>query len=82
MKLYFRDYEDMADACQSAGVGPAQRHAGLDPRGSVPRSRSAPDDLHSPTCDRRHFSSAVKTPSQVCGGASIWNRAIRRRYRS
>ena len=31
---------------------------------------------------RHYFSSAVKTPSQFCGGASIWNCAIRRRYRS
>jgi hypothetical protein len=34
---------------------------------------------HSRICGRHHFSSAVKTPSQFCGGASIWNCAIRRR---
>jgi transposase len=66
-------------SASSPCVGPAGRYARLDLRGPVPRPRSDPDHLHWRIYNRDHFCSAVKTPSQFGGGASIWNCAIRRR---
>jgi hypothetical protein len=69
MKLYSRDYEHMPGAAPRA-----TRSARLGPEAA-----SDPDNLHSRIYNRHHFCSAVKTPSQFGGGASIWNCAIRRR---